>query len=93
MNEKFSEYKSLKDLMDGEIKLEHRRKLLKLSEKAYRRGYRDAILILSQDNESLSKKRLYRIYEWAFDGDLEDWQSCIRDDENPDFDIAPAFPR
>jgi len=86
MNEKFSEYKSLKDLMDGEIKLEH-------PEKAYRRGYRDAILILSQDNESLSKKRLYRIYEWAFDGDLEDWQSCIRDDENPDFDIAPAFPR
>ena len=83
---KFPESKRGLDFLNDKIELEH-------PEKAYRRGYRDAVLILAQNNDSLSKKRLYKIYEWAFDGDLEDWQSCIRNDEDPDFDIAPAFPK
>lgn len=75
--------KTAKELAEDES-LEH-------PEKAYRRGYRDAILILSQE-DSISAERLMRIFNWAFDGELRDWQDKIRDEEDPAFRLAPWFP-
>lgn len=84
MKKELPEPKSAKDLIEEDLPLEH-------PEKAYRRGYRDAILVLGLDYDSLSKSKWTKIYNWALDGDLQKWQDKIRDEDDPGVELAPPF--